>query len=304
VDVAERAAIQGREVPLPPVHGCVCRDDRIDVLHVSRRHFHRKPQIGERHRITWDALGVWLMRATTGTTKDAAGAWSPARYRDDVRRRANLEAAYALVVDVDESGDVDRVADVLGQYQAIVHSTFSSTLRAPRCRIVLLLAESIDAVTYEKTHAVVRAHLRARGIVPDEGAKDASRLSYLPVVRSGAEFRVRVVSGRPLDAARVLAAQRPSPARVPAQAVAPEHGDAYLRGALRRAAETISRASPGERHAAIFREAYALARLLPLREDEIGAALMPAWVGVAGPEREREGERAIRDAVRARRGGS
>lgn len=195
---------------------------------------------------------------------------------------------------------MERVAAVVARYRAIVHSTFSSTPDAPRCRIVLALAEPIDATTYEATHAVVRARLRGAGVSADEGAKDASRVSYAPVVRPGASYHYRSIDGAPLDARAVLAAQPPPPRSAP-RLPPPEHADAYVRAALRRAADTVAGSSPGARHYALCREAYALARL-GVDEAQIASALLPAFVASAGEARRHEGERSIRDAVRARRG--
>lgn len=276
-------------------------DHALDVLFVPWWAFRRTPQMGIAVRFTWGELARWLATPTIGRVKDHAGAWSPALYRDNVRRKTALVHACALVVDVDEGGEVDRVAGVLSRYRAIVHSTFSSTADAPRCRIVLPLAEPIDVATYEASHAIVRAHLRTASIEADEGAKDASRVSYAPVVRAAKEYRFRDLHGAPLDARAMLAAQPPPPPRSVPRLPAPEHADAYARAALRRGADAVAGSSPGTRHYALSREAFTLARL-DVRDDEIARALLPAFVASAGEARTDEGERTIRDAVRARRG--
>ncbi len=274
----------------------------LDVLFLSPSRFRAKPQVGVACVMTWSELARYLSRPTVAEAKDGAGAWSPALYRANVRRKAALVRAHAIVVDVDDGGDVDRVAGAISRYQAIVHATFSSTVDAPRCRIVLALAEPIEASAYERTHAVVRTHLRAAGILADDGAKDASRVSYAPVVRPGAVYRFRAVEGFPLDARAVLTKQPPAPIRTPPRLPAPEHGDAYIRAALRRAASNVATSDPGGRHHALLREAFALARF-SLSHEQIELALLPAFVTSAGEARRREGERTIRDAVRARRGG-
>jgi hypothetical protein len=138
-------------------------------------------------------------------------------------------------------------------------------------------------------------------MIADEGAKDASRVSYAPVRRPGAGYRFRVVGGAPLDARAVLAAQPPPPPRAVARPVAPDHRDAYVRGALRRAAEAVGSAAEGIRHHTLSKEAFGLARL-GLVQYEVEAALLPAFVAAAGERRENEGRRTIRDAVRARQG--
>jgi hypothetical protein len=183
----------------------------------------------------------------------------------------------------------------------IVHETFSSSDDAPRCRAFVLLSEPIEAVTYERLHAIMRAKLRRAGLPPDEGAKDCSRLCYAPVRRPGASYAFRVVTGEALDAAAVLRANPPPPPRPAPRLPDPRHADAYVRAALRHAAEAVLRASPGERHGALCRESFALARLA-VDEPEIRAALLEPFVSVAGEARRREGLRTIGDCVRARRG--
>ena len=152
---------------------------------------------------------------------------------------------------------------------------------------MLRLAKPVDAKTYEATHAVVRAHLRASGVGVDESAKDASRTLYTCQYADRARgYRFRVTHGAALDAAVVLAAQPPPPPRpTPAPPPRPEHRGAYIAGALRKASTNIANAAPGERHGALCREVYGLARL-GLTETEIARAL-PAWVSAAGEARAR-----------------
>src|SRR5580658_1563915 len=163
-------------------------EPELDVLYLSPERFHCTPQIGTACRMTWPQVVAYLSRPSIGEAKGEAGAWSPGLYRDNVRRKSHLVSIAALVVDVDEAGDVDHAARQVQRYRAIVHETFSSTDDSPRCRIVLALTEPIDATTYERAHAIVRAHLRRAGFVADEGAKGASRLSYSPVRRPGARY--------------------------------------------------------------------------------------------------------------------
>lgn len=308
LEACERAAIEDRDPPPPCGAPCTCPDADLDVLHVSPEAFARVPQVGAPLRMTWEALAVRLMRPETGARKDCAGAWSPARYRGNVRRKAAIEAVHALVLDIDEAGDVDRVAGLLGGWRAVVHETFTSTAAAPRCRAVLFFAAPVSAADCEAVGAVVRAHLERHGLTFDPSAKDASRLCYWPVRRSGDGYRVRVLDGAPLDVAAVLAAQPPPRHRVVAPPVVSvvssagtaTHSGAYVTAALRRAADAVGRAPAGDRHGELCRQAYSLARL-DLPEHEIESALLPAFVAAAGPTRETEGRRTIRDALQARR---
>jgi hypothetical protein len=274
---------------------------QLDVLYISPERFRASPQIGVPCVMEWSTLAGYLSRPSSGDAKDEAGGYSPALYQDNVRRKSALVSIGALVLDIDEAGDVDEVADALARYDAIVHETFSSTNDDPRCRALVRLAKPIDAATYERVHAIARAHLAAVGVVVDEGAKDASRLSYSPVRRVGAGYRFRVVHGLALDAVAIIAAQPPAPPPRAERLPRPEHRDAYVRGALERAAGAVSAASPGVRHYTLSKEAYGLARL-GIGEAEIAPALLPAFVAAAGEAREYEGARTIRDAIKARRG--
>src|SRR5262249_31065133 len=152
--------------------------NELDVLFISHEQlFQRGAQFGTQLKLTWEGLAGFLERPSVSEDKRANGGFSPALYRDGHRCKTALVWIWALVVDIDGCGDVDRVADDVSSYDAIIHETFSSTNDDPRCRLLLRLAEPVDAATYESAHAVVRATLRkAIGACCDEGAKDASRL--------------------------------------------------------------------------------------------------------------------------------
>jgi hypothetical protein len=259
------------------------------------------PQRGVARRVSWTQLVAWLSRPRIGASKDAAGGWCPALFRDNVRRRSNIVRLGALVFDVDDDGDVARVADAFARYRVLVHPTFSSTSRAPRCRVVVPLAEAIGAETYEQAHAVLRAHLVASGIVADVHAKDASRVSYVPVVRPGSAYDFRVLEGEQLDARAVLAAQPTPPPRPHVSATANRtHGSAYVRAALLRATGAVAGSAEGSRNATLYREARGLARL-SLDDATIGEALVNA-AHAAGLSTT-EAKRTIVSALRARRSG-
>lgn len=277
-------------------------EPEMDFLFVSPDAFARKPQIGEPRKMTWSMFEDFISKSSIGDAKDIAGGYSPAAYLEHARRKANLLRVWLVIYDIDDGGDVDRVADELATYAAVVHETFNSTNDEPRCRVAIRLAEPVDAATYEMVHAIGRSKIDAAlGCRTDQGAKDASRLSYCPVRRAGAGYRVRVNRGRPLDAKRVIAAHPPKPVVRPPVEVKPEHADKYRQAALRRAADAILSASVGARHEVLNKEAYALARL-DLSRDEIADALLPAFVSAAGEARRYEAVRTIADAVRARKG--
>jgi hypothetical protein len=269
----------------------------LDVLYVAPDRFRRSPQLGVACRMSWREVCAYLSRPTVGEAKDVAGAWSAARYRNNVRRKASLLRVCALVVDVDDGGEVDRIARLLARYAAIIHDTFSSTAGTPRCRIVILLVEPVDAVTYEAAHSIVRAHLRRAGVVADAAAKDASRLSFAPVRRPGDGYRIRVTVGAPLDAKALMAAQRFPPLNSRAAPAGPVGAETYARGALRSAVRRVALAKQGTRNRTLFAEAFAIARL-PLDPGVIERALADSARFAGLPPG--EASRTIASALRAR----
>ena len=298
----ERRAITGdvwAEAVDKPEHTC---QGELDLLFVPADMFLRIPQVGRPHRMTFAQLAENLSKPVEGDKKDVAGAYSPALYRDNVRRKSNLVHVCCLVIDIDE-GNVDpaRLAELFAKRRAVVHSTFSSAPDARRSRIIVELERAIDGATYDKLHAWYRARLSKVGVVADIGAKDASRLSYLPVVKPGQKQVTIQLHGTPLDAKGLVARMPEPPPRPPPVVIPPDHRDKYCQGALRRAVEEVSRAKVGDRHYVLAKEAWGLARL-DLSEQEIEAALLPVFVANAGESRRAEGLRTIRGQVADRNG--
>lgn len=306
----------GEDVALPETlapSGDAATDAKLAVLFVSSHQMRQLPQTGDQHFLSWSALveelsEAQLPRKLTGDPnqeKAQWGAWSPGLYEGGHRNRRSLIHASALVIDVDAGGDVDLVADLLEDRRAVVHATYKSTAEEPRCRIVLPFTAPVDPATYRHVADVVCAHLAQAGLTVDRGAtRDPSRLSYVPVVRPGEAYRFRCLEGRALDAVAIVAAN-PLP-RKPAPRPNRGRGNrrAYVVRALRSAVARVECASPGDRHATLYGQAFGLAREdLGLPDEDIVAALLPAFVRTAGEGRREEGERTIADAVDARRKG-
>jgi hypothetical protein len=281
------------------IEGCTCDEREVDLLYIPPERFRAAPQVGIPCRMPWQSLAVYLSRPSVGDEKDEAGAWSPAVYTDNVRRKANLVSIGALVIDVDESGDVDDVAEAVSKYACVVHETFSSTNDAPRCRLVMQLAAPVDAGTYETLHAIVRHRLSGAGIIADQAAKDASRVSYSPVRRSGAGYRFRVTHGRALHAEHVIAAHRRrlEPALPPPRAT-DRTGDRYLDAALQRECAAVLNAGQGARNNTLNKAAHSLARL-NISDDRIEADLLD--VAKRAGLSEHEARKTIASGLRARR---
>jgi hypothetical protein len=287
----------------------------IEVLLFTRGRDYGTPTVQP-----WETFVAFLSRPTVARVtykpdgepdddedKRHAGGWSPALYRDNHRKQDKLIRIHALVVDVD-GGSVDVAARELSHYRVAIHSTYKSTRETPRCRVVLPFTAPVDVATYKAAHAPVRAHFVSVGLVCDDGASDASRLSYSPMVRppehpqGAGEFLFHAHDGRLFDP-RACIARQPTPAPPSApRVVLPESRDAYVKGALARAAANVAAASVGERHGVMVAESTRLARPeLDLCEDEIARALIPAFAAVKKGG-EREGLRIVRDQFRFARG--
>lgn len=273
----------------------------LDVLYVSPGQFRASPQRGVQLRVEWDRLAARLSTPRIGNSKDVAGAWSPAFYRGGIRRKSALIGIGALVVDVDNGGDVDRVIHAVGRYRTIVHDTFSSTPVQQRCRIIIHLDDPIDARLYERLHAVVRAHLHRREIEADAAAKDASRLSYLPVRSAGSGYRFATSEGASLNASRVLAMQPTVPATRVGLGISRLGGAGeYSRAALMSASSAVASAGTGTRNSTLFWETFSVARLVDLGLLTIKTAMLDGALAAGLPES--EAKRTIASALRARRG--
>lgn len=271
-------------------------DPHLDILYISPDRFRQSPQRGVPCRMEWEALRRYLSRPSEGPDKTCMGGYSPALYQDNERRKAKLAHACAIVVDVDEDGDVykfwRRFKD--DDMTAIVHETFSSTPNLPRCRIIFQISRFVTAVEYERIHAVL-----CRGIPgADRAAKDASRLSFSPVRKPGELFSFAATDGTPLDVDEMLEAHPLPPPVAPPPP--PRDASRYQRAALDGACQDVARATPGERHGVLLAKAAHLAKM-GLGEASMGG-LVEAFVRAAGESRRGEAVRAVRYAVETKGG--
>jgi hypothetical protein len=140
----------------------------MDLLYLSEHQTRRKPQAGTPCVLSWEQFGEWLSKPRWGTEKTEAGGYSPGKYKDHIRHLDKLEHVWALVFDIDVNGQVDRVAEQVKNYSAIVHETFSSTPALRRCRLLVQLKEPIDKVTYTRAHKKVRKELNELHVWADE----------------------------------------------------------------------------------------------------------------------------------------
>jgi hypothetical protein len=286
----------------------------LAVVYLSPERFAAQPQQGATIEQDWPSFRQWLCSPSFASEKRAAGAWCPAALPNG-RVKGGRGPVQLLVADVDEAGpnSVELSAHILEPFEGVVVPTFSATLEKQKHRIVLTLTRPLDPIEeFPLAWAKMARRLGATGITVDRGCKNPNRLYFACVARSREAWLelggARVLLGAPIDVDRMLdVARRDADAeRREREARAREqrpvgHPDAYVRGAIEKARSNLAGAGEGARHEVLMREAWSIARF-GLSELAIREAILEAFVVVAGEPRRREGERAIRDAVNARKG--
>jgi len=283
-------------------------DDTITVAYLTPSRFAAKPQVGVAIEQEWHSFALWLSSPSYADEKQSEGAWCPTALEAGIVKGGRGPVSL-LVADVDECavGAIEYTAEVLRNYGGLVVPTFNATVEKPKHRIVLRLSRPL-APDREFPLAWIKmaVELEDAGIRLDRGCKNVNRLYFACVTRSPSTWLgARILSGPPVDVDAMLKAAR-ADAPVSGQHVwrprpaTKSCGDRYVAAAVRRARDNVRDAVEGGRHETLLRESYSLARF-DFSERELAELLLGPFVDVAGDARRREGERAIRDAVAARR---
>jgi hypothetical protein len=268
----------------------------------------------------WDDLARFLSVSREGNptrypdhdiAKRARGAWVPGTYRGTAGHgnlARDLIETNLLVIDIDH-GDPRAVADALGAYDTIIHTTYKHTPSHPRCRGVFRLTGSCrSAADYNTGEKFIARILSAMGFTVPAKDSTLGKLAYLPMHQPGVEPAVIVNTGKPLDLDKIVAAERQREQierkkKTPTSTTRPStKSPVYVAAAVRRAIEAVASASFGDRHNTLYKEAASLARVeLALPEHEILDALRPAAHRADPEESDDEHERVIKDAIRKAR---
>lgn len=93
---------------------------------------------------------------------------------------------YALWGDIDEAAGVTaeailkRTAATVTQAQTLVYTSRSATKENQKSRIIVPLAQPVDAITFEIMQEVLNNRLAAEGLKPDRVTETCQQLCYLP----------------------------------------------------------------------------------------------------------------------------
>lgn len=282
----------------------------VTITYLTHERFAAHRQIGVQVTQDWHSLARWLTWPSYAENKRAHGAWCAAALPGGVVDEGK-GPVHLLAGDVDDCppGGIARSAEALRNFAGVVVPTFNATRGKPKHRIALLLSRPLHPVEeFPLAWSKMRRELGAAGIVVDKACKNVNRLYFACVTRSPWEWLgAHILTGAPVDVDSMLAAAREDAAAERARRPKPrpvqaKHRDKYIAAAIESARNRVSSAPEGNRHETLLQEAYALARFDDLTENEIADALLVAFVAAAGEARRREGERAIRDAIAARKG--
>ena len=312
----------------PAPHSCPPHLDR-PLLRLAPGAEYRSPHAGKQIGESFAELVQYVSRPLVSREKEAHGGLVLGRFREEmidgqslgVRRLTYFVGTSMLGLDYDDGKETAFSLHAAIEGLHLVYSTFSSTPGRPKSRAILFLDREIDRDTHKRMMRAIYAKFAEAGATFDPSAKDATRWWFAPVVhpeRADAhEVHASPYSAPPVSvdlwlahADRIDAAYAAELAErrrlMPKSAASTDaQRNALDRGALRSGRERVLAAGKGERHEVLNREAHSLAREeLGLSEDDIEDELVPAFVAVAGPEREREARRTVHDAYRAARGGA
>ncbi len=293
----------------------------VTITYLTPERFARSPQVGLVITQDYDSFArwaTWPMR-TERSDKEAkriAGAFAPAALPDGVVK-GSTGPAQLLVADVDGCGadGFDRSVAACADFMGFVVTSCNATDDDTRHRVVLVTDRPMTPDEREIAWRHMERQFKVAGIELDGTCSNQNRLYYAPVWRSGGIFRAAHLTGDPVPVDAMLAdagvfdrrerereeaQRRERAARASRSKASPEHKRAR---AILCASRAVATASAGMRHKTLCSEAFSLTRF-GMGEHEVKDALLDAFVSAAGEDREAEGEKALRDAVRHRRGTS
>jgi len=303
-DAAERAAMDGGDMPPHELDACTCKGaPTLALTLLGPERLELKPQCGVALDVTWRELNQWISEPVVTLDKASAGGFTLAKLRDGIRRKSHVETVSALALESDSGKMPPEAAhERLHKYRHTIYSTASSTPEHPRWRAIL----EVSRPMLPDEHSVVwarAAQIIERDTPIDTACKDPCRLWYTPTVRPGATHTMLAGDGAPVDVDCVLQSAKAARARARTTTPTPrpEHGDKYLGAALARECDAVAGAAEGTRNVELNRAAYALARL-HITDTDIAKALVAAATRAGLPEH--EARKTIDSALRARRGRS
>lgn len=158
---------------------------------------------GAHTEIDWPAFLSFVRESTIADDKSGLEGWSPAKFSENRRARAHVEAVSAIVLDDDSTGlPIDGTP--FEAFAGVIHTSHSHTPEHPKYRIVLRCSRDMTPDEHARVWRWVRDYAAAGGQTIDEATKDPSRLWFVPAHRAGAPYEYHELPGFVLDVDRVL----------------------------------------------------------------------------------------------------
>jgi len=167
----------------------------------------RQPQ-GQRLRVTWARLFERFATPIVAEDKLTLPGWAPATFAGDRRALANVEAVYAVGLDLDAPSSRFAIgAQLWAPYIANLHTTHSSTVDTPRYRVVLPTSRPMTPAEYARVRRWCARRSEEAQQPVDGHAADPSRLWFVPGVPQATQraYRCATTWGAPLDVDEILA---------------------------------------------------------------------------------------------------
>lgn len=197
-------------------------DFELDITTAPKRNsLHWKPGI-----ITWGEVLTWVNEP--GTAKESGGYVLGAfreteeLHKSDTRphtglhrNKAGIVSRSALTLDADYAqGTVipDQIELATG-WAALVHTTFSSTLAAPRYRLIFPLDRKVSPREYGMLGDVVMARLGVKQF--DLTGVQPERFMFKPAAEDLSAFRSWIIDGEPMPVDELLAEYDPDLSKIP-----------------------------------------------------------------------------------------
>jgi len=138
--------------------------------------------------------------------KSSLEGWSPARFRENTRAKANVEVVSALALDDDASMlPTAKLTEIWADVAGLIHTTHSHADTAPKHRLVFRVSRDMTPDEHARVWRHVRDLAASRGQKIDEATKDASRFWYVPGHAPNAPYAWCELAGAPLDVDAILA---------------------------------------------------------------------------------------------------
>ncbi len=236
---------------------------------------------GKRVTTTWPKLVARLSVPRIAAVKHDVPGLSLATYAGDKRALANVESVWAIGLDLDKDVDLSDLHAKFASTEGFIHTTHSSTLDVPRCRVFLLLSRPVTADEYRRVYQATSIMAELGGLTVDRAASDPSRFWFLPSVRAeGCSYVYWPCTGKPINVDAALRAVPAAPS-VPPPPPSPRPPPAGGASAVDRARAYLSKCevsiSGSGGHNAAFIVAQKLVRGFALSVDEAHALLANDW---------------------------